>query len=124
MWGGGLYGIYILPFIVLLFSLDPDLSLFKSGFCKSVKLSGSLVGESYFQPAAAAPAAGVTRLGVEAKKETNLPDWYSQVSYISIFIAVYLSFFLSLPPFQSLCLSLSQSVFLPLFISSFITYFG
>ena len=29
----------------------------------------------------AAPAAGVTRLGMEAKKEDNLPDWYSQVSY-------------------------------------------
>jgi len=27
----------------------------------------------------AAPAAGVTRLGMEAKKEDNLPDWYSQV---------------------------------------------
>merc|ERR1712142_573689 len=25
------------------------------------------------------PAAGVTRLGLEAKKEENLPDWYSQV---------------------------------------------
>jgi len=26
-----------------------------------------------------APAAGLTRLGLEAKKEENLPDWYSQV---------------------------------------------
>ena len=25
------------------------------------------------------PTAGVTRLGMEAKKEENLPDWYSQV---------------------------------------------
>ena len=30
-------------------------------------------------PQAAAPAAGVTRLGLEVKKEENLPDWYSQV---------------------------------------------
>jgi len=28
---------------------------------------------------ASAPAAGVTRLGLEVKKEENLPDWYSQV---------------------------------------------
>merc|ERR1740128_158389 len=30
-------------------------------------------------PKPAAPAAGVTRLGLEVKKEENLPDWYSQV---------------------------------------------
>jgi len=30
-------------------------------------------------PKPALPAAGVTRLGLEAKKEENLPDWYSQV---------------------------------------------
>ena len=32
--------------------------------------------------AVAAPAAGGTRLGLEVKKEENLPDWYSQVSQI------------------------------------------
>jgi len=31
------------------------------------------------KPSSAAPAAGVTRLGLEATKEGNLPDWYSQV---------------------------------------------
>merc|ERR1711990_817488 len=30
-------------------------------------------------PKPAAPAAGVTRLGLEVKKEESLPDWYSQV---------------------------------------------
>ena len=31
------------------------------------------------QPKAKAPEAGQTRLGIEAKKEENLPDWYAQV---------------------------------------------
>ena len=39
-----------------------------------------LVGPPVFQPVAAIPAAGVTRLGMEVKKEDNLADWYSQVN--------------------------------------------
>ncbi len=38
-------------------------------------------GTELWGVAQAAPAAGVTRLGMEAKKEENLPDWYSQVTY-------------------------------------------
>ena len=42
----------------------------------------------WFQPkAVAAPAAGQTRLGIEAKKEENLPEWYHQVKKIHFTVA-------------------------------------
>ena len=33
-----------------------------------------------------APEAGVTRLGMEVKKEENLADWYSQVCRVHVLI--------------------------------------
>ena len=35
-----------------------------------------------FQPSV--PASGLTRLGLEAKKEEDLPEWYSQVNSTKI----------------------------------------
>jgi hypothetical protein len=46
-------------------------------------------GTELWGVAQAAPAAGVTRLGMEAKKEENLPDWYSQVTSYTFFHVQY-----------------------------------
>ena len=39
---------------------------------------------TFMQPKA--PEAGVTRLGMEVKKEENLADWYSQVFRVHVLI--------------------------------------
>ena len=39
---------------------------------------------TFMQPKA--PEAGVTRLGMEVKKEENLADWYSQVFRVHVII--------------------------------------